>query len=97
MSELISREKAIALFKKYEPYMAVKTAEYGDALNILPYVETIYPEGEWNYIGDNLFRCNVCGYIADAKWLKDWKQKTTDPIFPKFCPSCGAMMKQSTE
>ena len=52
---------------------------------------------EWKFIGDNLFRCNACGYIADTKWLEDWKQKTTDPIFPKFCPNCAAMMKQSTE
>lgn len=91
--EFVTRRDALDLFKRYEPYMAVKTAEYGEALNILPYVETIYPEGEWNYIGDNLFRCNACGYIADTKWLEDWKQKTTDPIFPKFCPNCGAKMK----
>ena len=48
---------------------------------------------EWKFVGDNLFKCNVCGYIADAKWLEDWKQKTTDTIFPNFCPNCGAKME----
>lgn len=48
---------------------------------------------EWKFVGDNLFKCNACGYIADAKWLEDWKQKTTDTIFPNFCPNCGAKME----
>ena len=48
---------------------------------------------EWKFIGDNLFKCNACGYIANTKWLEDWKQKTTDTIFPNFCPNCGAKME----
>ena len=36
MSDLIDRQAAIDLFKKYQPYMAVKTFEFGQELMKLP-------------------------------------------------------------
>ena len=46
----------------------------------------------WEFVGDNLFRCKKCGYIVDGQWLKNWKQKTTDNVFPDYCPNCGERM-----
>lgn len=28
-------------------------------------------KNHWEFIGDNLFRCKKCGYIADIQWLKE--------------------------
>lgn len=49
-------------------------------------------KNHWEFIGDNLFRCKKCGYIADIQWLKEWKQKITDNVLPNFCPNCGERM-----
>lgn len=51
--------------------------------------------GKWDFIGDNLFMCTACSYIANADWLRDWKQYTYDNEFPKACPKCGASMSAS--
>ena len=51
------------------------------------------PHGKWEFIGDNLFRCTACGYIADADYLRKWKQYTYDDEYPTACLKCGADMR----
>ena len=29
------------------------------------------PHGEWEFFGNNLFKCTHCGYIADANYLRN--------------------------
>ena len=50
------------------------------------------PHGKWEFIGENLFWCKNCGYIADADYLRNWKAHTSDAEFPTACPKCGADM-----
>ena len=59
-----------------------------------PLNEEIRPHGEWEFIGENLFMCTKCGYIADANYLEKWKAHTFDSNFPDFCPNCGADMRE---
>ena len=55
------------------------------------------PQGEWEFIGENLYMCTECGYKANANWLSEWKEYTTDSEFPCACPNCGAKMKEGEE
>lgn len=52
------------------------------------------PHGEWEFIGDNLFKCTHCGYVADADYLRKWKVHTYDAEFPIACLNCGADMRE---
>ena len=45
MSDLISRQAAIDLFKKYQPYLAVRVIEFGEALEQLPSTQPETCEG----------------------------------------------------
>lgn len=51
------------------------------------------PHGKWEFVGDNLFKCTNCGYIANGDYLRDWKAYTYDSEFPTACPKCGADMR----
>lgn len=53
--------------------------------------------GEWEFIGDNLFKCTHCGYIADADYLRKWKVHKHDAEFPIACLKCGADMRKEGE
>ena len=52
------------------------------------------PHGEWEFIGENLFKCTNCGYVADADYLRKWKVHTYDAEFPTACLNCGADMRK---
>ena len=52
------------------------------------------PHGKWEFVGDNLFKCTHCGYIANGDYLRDWKAYTYDAEFPTACPKCGADMRK---
>lgn len=52
------------------------------------------PHGKWEFIGDNLFKCTNCGYVADADYLRKWKVHTYDAEFPTACLKCGADMRK---
>lgn len=54
-------------------------------------------QGKWEFVGDNLYMCTVCGYVANANWLREWAQHTFDYVFPTACPKCGADMRVKTD
>ncbi len=49
--------------------------------------------GTWDFVGDNLYQCSKCGYVATSDWLHKWQSFTSDPYFPKACPNCGVKMR----
>lgn len=51
------------------------------------------PKGNWDFAGDNMFRCTECGVLYTYKQLEHLKKHTTDSTFPNFCPRCGADMR----
>lgn len=52
MDDLISKQAAIDLYKKYKPYLAVRVWEFGEALKQLPYAQ---PDNKVNL-------CDSCKY-----------------------------------
>ena len=83
------------LYAKFNPafiFDAAKGYNNGIDLAISVISEFENKKNHWEFIGDNLFRCKKCGYIADIQWLKEWKQKITDNMLPNFCPNCGERM-----
>lgn len=62
--------------------------------------QTVYeerPHGEWEFIGENLFKCTHCGYVADADYLRKWKVHSFDMKFPTACLKCGADMRDKKD
>lgn len=61
------------------------------------YAPTIEPErkkGKWNFIGDQMFECTECGVCYTQNQFHQMMVRITDPEFPKFCPNCGADMRE---
>ena len=89
---------AETLFEKVGNIKPKNKSEYellGKFMNMITYFPTVErPHGEWEFIGENLFMCTKCGYIADANYLEKWKAHTFDSNFPDFCPNCGADMRK---
>lgn len=61
-----------------------------DVEDILNFDEVKPNKGDWDFIGDNMFRCTKCGSVFTAMAFESLKRCTTDPLVPKFCPHCGA-------
>lgn len=51
------------------------------------------PKGNWDFAGDNMFRCTECGVLYTYSQLERLKIHTTDSAFPNYCPRCGADMR----
>ena len=71
--------------------------EYCDPERFKVVVEDEKTRGEWEFLGDNLFGCTACGYVANANWLREWKQYTYDDEFPTACPKCGFNIRVKNE
>ena len=107
MSDIISRQDAIKVLKEYEveesdnftradpiSMMTVATiANCIEAIVELPPVESERKKGEWNFIGDNMFKCTCCGVLYTTHQLNGLRNYNTDPYAPYFCPNCGANMR----
>ena len=82
MSDLIDRQAAIDLFKKWQPYMATRIHEFEKELYALPPVEQ--KQGKWILTADKEHgRCSNCGheeYLVDGHSSYGW------------CSNCGAKM-----
>lgn len=83
MSQYLDRKEVIELYEKYQPYMANRVYDFGEALRKLPVVEE-RPCGEWKYesYGQYLstYKCSNCGFHGDKQWI--------------CCPYCGADMRE---
>lgn len=75
MDDLISRQTVIELYKKYQPYMAVKVIEFGKALEQLPPAQPEQESFEW---------CHDCKeYDQEAHCCHRWTKairKTVDEL-----------------
>ena len=89
MSDTIYREDAIKAVEDgmctfYDCYVL-------DRINAIPSADR--PQGEWIFVGDNMFQCTSCGEVYSTRQFEMMRNRTTDPLFPKGCPHCGARMK----
>ena len=96
-AELIDRiKKGFICIKNTEfssYYVQAVINEICNRLNNLPSVELERKKGEWNFIGDNMFKCTCCGVLYTTHQLNGLRNYDTDPYAPYFCPNCGANMR----
>ena len=50
-------------------------------------------KGKWEFVGLQMFVCSECKHGFRQDWLMDWRTNNSEPIFPNFCPNCGAEME----
>ena len=94
-TDCISRQDAIELFRKYQPYMAVRTIEFGNALKDLPSVQ---PEQRWipcserlpeesgqYYVsgGDKVW---ICEFLIIPKSIGGWCNDVSNPVVRAWMP-----------
>lgn len=91
MDDLINRQDAINLLKKWSGGYEYIETETELAIKEFKYLPSAQPEpvrrGRWivvEDIGDCCYRCSNCGFIRDAYVLD----------VGKYCPSCGARMEE---
>lgn len=86
--DAISRQAAIDLFKKWQPYMATRIYEFEKELYALPPVEQKQGKWEWVQYDANPeignFHCSECRYIPAIFNLSAQRMH--------YCPNCGAKM-----
>ena len=88
MDDLISRQAAIDLYKEYQPYLAIKVWEFGEALKQLPSSQPEQKVGKW--VGGDIGYCTCCGHKGCASDI--WN--ACEEI---YCPNCGSKMEEQDE
>lgn len=68
-----------------------------DMYNELPSVTLERPKGKWNFIGDQMFECSSCKRTYTQNQFEELRIYTTDDLLLKFCPNCGAYMREGEE
>jgi hypothetical protein len=63
-----------------------------DDIKIIESLPSAEKTGKWNFVGDNLFQCTHCGVMYTTDQLNVWRNNSSDPYAPKWCPHCGAKM-----
>ena len=48
--------------------------------------------GRWNFEGWDTYTCSSCSAVYGTEQLTALQQYNTDPVFPRYCPNCGAKM-----
>jgi len=99
MNDLISRQAAIDALNSELTITGRTNAEavmgyvrlVKDRLERLPSAEP--KKGKWNFIGDNMFECSMCGVLYTTEQLNSLRNYDTDHYLPWFCPHCGADMR----
>lgn len=51
-------------------------------------------KGKWRFIGYQMFECTECGTFYTQSQFQQMRVLITDPDFPRFCPTCGADMRE---
>jgi hypothetical protein len=62
-----------------------------------PEVKPERKKGKWNFIGDQMFECSECGTYYTQSQFHQMRVRISDTEFPKFCPNCGADMREKGE
>jgi len=70
---------------------------FEDEINAEPSIEPERKKGKWNFIGDNMFECTYCGVVYTTQQLNGLRNYDVDPYAPKFCPNCGADMREEQD
>ena len=95
MIDTIYRQAAIdALFSlRYTPgeWVVTGLSMCVDALRNVPSAQP--KKGKWNFIGNNMFECSMCGVLYTTEQLNSLRNYNTDPYLPWFCPHCGSDMR----
>ena len=86
MTDLVSREELMKLWDEYHPYIAVKAAQFDQALRKLPSAEHeeceyIITKGKAGYREE--YTCSACG---DSFY---WTQDRYIPRRFNYCRNCG--------
>ena len=53
--------------------------------------------GKWNFIGNQMFECSECGTCYTQSQFYQMRVRISDTEFPKFCPNCGADMREGQD
>ena len=96
MSDLIRRQDVLSVlcFSKETGMMLCEDLRnILEEINKIPSAEPERKTGEWNFIGDNMFKCTCCGVLYTTHQLNGLRNYDTDPYAPYFCPHCGADMR----
>lgn len=51
-------------------------------------------KGKWRFSGYQMFECTECGTFYTQSQFQQMRVVITDPEFPRFCPTCGADMRE---
>jgi len=51
-------------------------------------------KGKWNFIGNNMHECTNCKRAYTVQQFEAMRNYNRDPLNPKFCPNCGADMRE---
>ena len=66
-------------------------------LDDAPTIEPNRKKGKWSFIGYQMFECTECGTFYTQSQFQQMRVMITDPDFPRFCPTCGADMRDGGE
>ena len=110
MSDLISRRALCDDLREYKVHPVPVSSDesevkgYNDgidlAISVITKFQSAEPErkkGEWNFIGDNMFKCTCCGVLYTTHQLNILRNYETDPYVPYFCPNCGTDLRGGNE
>lgn len=67
------------------------------ALKQLPPAQPERKTGKWNFIGNQMFECSECGTCYTQSQFYQMRVRISDTEFPKFCPNCGADMREEQD
>ena len=56
----------------------------------LPSAEPEPKTGEWNFVGNQMYKCTNCGVAYTEYQFEKMRVRYNDPKFPRFCPNCGS-------
>lgn len=75
---------------------ALSAVEVARAVDDAPTIEE-RKKGKWNFIGNNMHECTNCKRAYTVQQFEAMRNYNRDPLNPKFCPNCGADMREEKD